>query len=498
MLKIFSPKKKTKTITKKHRSASTSDLNKVNNIEQLQKQFNTVNKNLKLNSFETFTQNEQKNIVVEPIIDENKITISSEDSNILSEKSKFPEMSEPQNESSINKVQTGMDRYGFVLTKSTAKRRASPTVKPHTKKANLQQDGSAIEIKNKFQALSEDENAETVVTKIEKPPPLYLREKCSNELVELLKSIVGTKFFVVPVKRFKIEETKIQLQNVEDYKAVQNKFDTMPNKKYYTFQLKSARGLMVIIKGIECNVPTEDIKADLESQGFQIKNIFNIFNKNKIPQPMFRVELEPTNTKLKQANEHPIYKVRAVLHRRVTVEEPLKIKSVVQCFKCQEYGHTRGYCKLPDVCVICGGLHNTKDCQLDKTDVETKKLRKCSNCELNHTANYRGCPVYNYHYQKLHPKQRIEQVTLKNLKNENKPGLSAGASEIKNQKFTSYANAAASGTIHENNDPTHSTDSFQKLSNMMLKFMESMEKNMSLMMNNMSMLMQVLLQNNQK
>jgi len=53
--------------------------------------------------------------------------------------------------------------------------------------------------------------------------------------------------------------------------------------------------------------------------------VMNILNKNKEPQPMFKIELEPECQTLKKNEVHPIYKLQLLLHRRITVEEPHKI-----------------------------------------------------------------------------------------------------------------------------------------------------------------------------
>lgn len=79
------------------------------------------------------------------------------------------------------------------------------------------------------------------------------------------------------------------------------------------------------------------------------------------------------------------------MNRRVFIDEPRKRQGPVQCINCQEFDHTKSYCKLQAVCVICAELHNTADCRKPKGD---KTCRKCSNCGENHTANFRGCPVY--------------------------------------------------------------------------------------------------------
>ncbi len=409
---------------------------------------------------------------------------------------KISEMVGTPNPNKDNTIQTGMDRYGFVLV--TNKRKGSPQATPAVKRVQNQE--LPLKTKNKFAPLKDviaenDEKEEAVV--IEKPPPIYLREKSSGALVDLLKKCIGANFFIVPMRRGAIEETKIQINDVPSYRKIIEELDTQA-KNYYTYQLKSAKGLSVVIKGIESSCDPNDIKEDLENQGFKIKNIFNIFNKDKIPQPMFKVELMPSDRKLKKSEEHPIYKVRSILHRRVIVEEPLKRKSVVQCFKCQEFGHTKSYCKLQDVCVICGKFHETKLCPLDKKEIDCEKNRHCNNCQGNHTANYKGCPVYAHEYNRIFPKQRDEQSAMKkqlnktvNL-NENK----RAAERERTNTGGSYAHVLKNGnTEFTQND---NLNEFQKISNMMLRFMESMEKNMNLMMQNMNTLVQLLLKNSDK
>ena len=137
-----------------------------------------------------------------------------------------------------------------------------------------------------------------------------------------------------------------------------------------------------------------------------MKSVYNIRNKQNEPQPMFKVELEPDSTKLKNNEVHPIYNLRLLKHRKITVEEPYKRRGPVQCTNCQEYGHTQSYCTLRPVCVICGELQSTAECKANKADQNAKK---CCNCSGNHTANYRGCPVYMDIMNKNKPKQLQRQ-----------------------------------------------------------------------------------------
>ena len=72
---------------------------------------------------------------------------------------------------------------------------------------------------------------------------------------------------------------------------------TENKKNFYTYQLKSSVGLQVVIKGIDSSVESIEVKEALEDLGYRKKNVTNIFHKDKEPQPMFRVELEPDSRK---------------------------------------------------------------------------------------------------------------------------------------------------------------------------------------------------------
>jgi len=74
----------------------------------------------------------------------------------------------------------------------------------------------------------------------------------------------------------------------------------------------------------------------------------------------------------------PIYNIQYLLHRRITMEEPHKGINPVQCTNCQEYGHTKAYCTLKSVCVVCSEPHTTTNCPKNKD----KSVEKCRGCGL--------------------------------------------------------------------------------------------------------------------
>ena len=90
---------------------------------------------------------------------------------------------------------------------------------------------------------------------------------------------------------------------------------------------------------------------------------------------------------------------------------------VLQCFKCQKFGHRAGseQCPLKEekksVCLYCGGSHKSNECLLKKD----KSKHRCVNCfekghdSVNHTSNSN---IYPYFLRAL---QGVKNNTLSHL-----------------------------------------------------------------------------------
>lgn len=152
----------------------------------------------------------------------------------------------------------------------------------------------------------------------------------------------------------------------------------------YSYQLKEEKPFRVVIRNIHNSVQPEEIKEALLQEGYKTRNVVNIKNwRTKEPLPLFFNDLEPTK------NVKKIYELEYLLYTKIKVEPPRLRKEVVQCMRCQQFGHTKFYCTLPPVCVRCGGEHDNRTCSKAKTDTP-----KCGLCGGNHPANHRGCPAY--------------------------------------------------------------------------------------------------------
>lgn len=126
-----------------------------------------------------------------------------------------------------------------------------------------------------------------------------------NQLVDLIGK---NNFHITPLVKSTIHEIKVQTKTEDNYREL-TKYLNDTRKNYYTYQLKSSKGLQVVLKGIEPEVTPEEITEALQEKRFFAKSVFNIINKDKKPQPLFNVELEPETKPLKRYEIHPIYKL---------------------------------------------------------------------------------------------------------------------------------------------------------------------------------------------
>ena len=70
-------------------------------------------------------------------------------------------------------------------------------------------------------------------------------------------------------------------------------------------------------------------------------------------------------------------------------------RRILQCFKCQRYGHLQKNCKANEpVCLRCSGKHESVNCPLKNSD-STEKVQtyRCANCKGCHSSTSRECPI---------------------------------------------------------------------------------------------------------
>ena len=156
----------------------------------------------------------------------------------------------------------------------------------------------------------------------------------------------------------------------------------------------------MVLKYLHHSTDLENIRQDLLEQGHVARNIVNARHKiTKEPLNLFFIDLEPAT------NNKAIYKITAIQNKIIHFEPPRTNKNqILQCTRCQDYGHKRSYCNRPFACVKCGGQHSSATCPKSKDTPA-----KCALCGGNHPANYKGCESYHNTIRSNNP-YRIPQA----------------------------------------------------------------------------------------
>jgi hypothetical protein len=270
--------------------------------------------------------------------------------------------------------------------------------------------GNNISLQNRFSLLPmeiTDTTDETdvssekdkVAQQNHKPPPIMLYGITDiNKLKELFDTVVKRIDYTIKVVNNK--NIKISANSVEIYKLIIS-LVRQENLIGHTFTRKDEKCYRVVLKNLHYSTPVTDIKEEIEKHGHKVRGeIINVrHHVTKTPLSMFFVNLEPN------ANNKDIFKVKYISNCVVNFEPPRKNNTIVQCMRCQQYGHTKNNCMRPHRCVKCAGAHNTTECPKNENTPAT-----CALCLESHPANYKGCRVYKEILtRKLKSKQRTGQ-----------------------------------------------------------------------------------------
>jgi hypothetical protein len=215
-----------------------------------------------------------------------------------------------------------------------------------------------------------------------KPPPIYIYGV--NNLKAMLNNLATvTENETYTVKALPNNTMKVMPNTPATYRKLLHHVRD-ENIIHHTYQLKQDRAYRVVIRDLHHSIPLTDIIEELNKKGHKVRNIINVKHRiSKDPLPLFFVDLEPQN------NNKEIYNLEFLQHCKIRIEPPRRKTTIVQCTRCQDYGHSKTYCAKPFNCVKCGGPHSTQSCTKTR---ETPA--KCVLCNGNHPANYKGCTVY--------------------------------------------------------------------------------------------------------
>ena len=142
-----------------------------------------------------------------------------------------------------------------------------------------------------------------------------------------------------------------------------------------------------MVRGISASIDPADVADDIRQQIGCTCDVQRMTRRGsggavRAGADLFSV-LVPTAEDARRLRE-----IREVFHHRVTWEAPHR-PDLVQCYRCQRFGHTAKHCNFQCRRVKCPETHEPGCCTRDG-DLPPY----CVNCGIEgHPANYRGCPV---------------------------------------------------------------------------------------------------------
>ena len=200
------------------------------------------------------------------------------------------------------------------------------------------------------------------------PPPIFLNEVIDIQtMIKSLERDISKEDYNLKITN---NQVKILPMNPEAYRKL-TKILRALNANFQTYQLKEERPFRVVLRNIHHSADIDELKTELSKLGHEVINVSNIRHRvSKDPLSLFFIDLK------QKPNNKEIYNISRLMNAIVKFEPPQTKKEIVQCKRCQRYGHTQKYCNHTFRCVKCAGTHPTDQC--------SKSLEapaKCIHCQ---------------------------------------------------------------------------------------------------------------------
>ena len=353
----------------------------------------------------------------------------------------------PQTHNNLREERARQHKHGSISTSEEEEETQNSinnewqVIRNSTRKRNQQTQNntpeSKIETYNRYGLLTNETNLNSTEgnpspTRNHKPPPIFIHGVINyGAMINRIRNIAEDEQY--STKSLSNNVIKINCVTPETYRNL-IRYLKENNIYYHTYQLKEERAYRIVIKHLHHSTDVEDIRQELLELGHKARNIINAQHRiTKEPLNLFFIDLEPAE------NNKEIYKITALQNKIIQIEPPrAKKNNIVQCMRCQQYGHTKSYCNRPFSCVKCGGHHNSKECKKSKDTPAT-----CALCGGNHPANYRGCEHYHNILKGSNTHRNITQRTQPTHTNTNDNNIQPSGNL---QQSRNYAEVTRSNT----------------------------------------------------
>ena len=121
-----------------------------------------------------------------------------------------------------------------------------------------------------------EEHVNNTEDKVRKPPPVYIENVVNYpSMINHIQTTTSKDRFVC--KTFANNSVKVNTKSADSYRKLIHPLK-QGNVEYYTYQPRVERAYRVVIKNLHATITTDDIKDELQSIGFKIRNVVHIRN----------------------------------------------------------------------------------------------------------------------------------------------------------------------------------------------------------------------------
>lgn len=236
-----------------------------------------------------------------------------------------------------------------------------------------------IPTSNRFEPLTDLENEKDApeASSKKKPPPIIIPGKT-------LAGSIGTTLLANGYKdqhiNFTTNNINIYVHNYTDHKKIK----TLLNNRgiqFYTHTPANERTHAFVLRGLDCDPDPNDIQEELVHR-YDLE-VIRVSKMITTRCPLFLV-ITQNNITQKQ-----LEKINIINYTKVSWERHQNKKIIIQCYRCQRWGHATANCQMNAKCLKCVGDHHTRECKKPDTTPAT-----CVNCGEDHPANSIECRVY--------------------------------------------------------------------------------------------------------
>lgn len=216
-----------------------------------------------------------------------------------------------------------------------------------------------------------------VAVKTVRPPPIVVHGQFDGvaDINKMLKAKLSGSFHW----RNTPNSMGLYLTNKEDWVMCKQMLQEN-GVEFHTFSLKEEKNHAFVLRGLHQDVDPLDIRRELVEQGTPVKEVYRMKG-TRFPAYLVVTTAEITLKKVEA--------IRFIQYTKIKWERHFNSKYIIQCHRCQAWGHATSNCHAAPSCLKCAASHLTRDCVKDP-----KLLAKCVNCGGAHPANNTTCNAY--------------------------------------------------------------------------------------------------------